>query len=171
MCELCTKHAKRGARWYEEYENYLFTKIFPTPEQQEAAKVAMVKTFADTEWRYTEPQYIRNPEFLRERATSGFGAQVISLEESLKVLKLADEATKREDSMVVVGHCPCTLVYRGTRDYVCIGFGMPVTMSMEVAYCRLPKEGLTEFGSADWSEIRRQVRKGAKVPLKYEEAE
>ena len=41
-------------------------------------------------------------------------------------------ATKREDSMVVLGHCPCNLVYHGTREYCSIGFGMPVTMSMEV---------------------------------------
>ncbi|MFC1983358.1 ATP-binding protein, partial [Chloroflexota bacterium] len=70
----------------------------------------------------------------------------------------------------VVGHCPCKLVYRGERDYCCIGFGMPVAMSMEVGFGRLPKEGLTEFGGAEWRELRQDLRKGAKVPLKLEEA-
>jgi NAD-dependent dihydropyrimidine dehydrogenase PreA subunit len=83
---------------------------------------------------------------------------------------LAEKASEAEDSMLVLGHCPCRLVYDGTRDYVCIGFGLPVTMSMEIAYGRLPKVGLSEFGGADWSELRKEVRKGVKVPLKLDEA-
>ncbi|MEW6274636.1 MAG: 4Fe-4S binding protein [Bacillota bacterium] len=170
MCDLCIKHAKRDERWYYNYENYLFQKIFPEPEQQEIAKQSLISTFAETEWRYSEEQYVRNPDFLRERANSGLGGQIITKEEMLKVLALAAKAAEAEDTLVVVGHCPCRLVYDGTRDYVCIGFGMPVAMSMEIAYGRLPKVGLTEFGGAHWSELRRELRKGAKVPLTLEEA-
>lgn len=169
MCKLCAEHG-RGELWYLNYENYLFHKIFPTPEEQEEAKRKMVATFADTEWRYTEKEYIRNIQYLEARASSGFGAQVVTKEEVLRILELAEEAARREDTMVVLGHCPCTLVYRGTRDYVCIGFGMPVAMSMEIAYGRLPREGLTEFGGAHWRELRRELRKGAKVPLTLADA-
>ena len=171
MCHWCTQHGDRDQKWYETFDNYLFNKIFPTPEEQEAAKQKIVSTFAETEWRYSEPEYIRNPDFLQARASSGFGSQIITKEEMLRLLRLADEATKREDSLLVVGHCPCRLVYDGVRDYCCIGFGMPVTMSMEVAYGRLPREGLTEFGGAEWKELRNELRKGARVPLKLDEAE
>jgi len=95
-------------------------------------------TFAEAEWRYTEPEYIRNVEYLRNRAASGFGSQIITKEEMLRLLRLAEEATKREDSLLVVGHCPCRLVYDGVRDYCCVGFGMPVSLSVEIAYGRLP---------------------------------
>ena len=169
MCQWCTDHG-RGEVWYENFENYLFNKILPTPEEQEEAKRKMVATFSETEWRYSEPEYIRNIEFLKGRAADGFAAQIIIKEEMIKVLELAEEATKREDSMVVLGHCPCNLVYHGTREYCCIGFGMPVTMSMEIGYGRLPREGLTEFGGAEWRELRSELRKGAKVPLKLDEA-
>jgi Pyruvate/2-oxoacid:ferredoxin oxidoreductase delta subunit len=171
MCRLCIQHAGRDEAWYLNFENYLFKKIFPTPEEQEEAKQAMIATFAETEWRYSEKEYVRNPQFLQARASSGFGAQVVTLEETLKILEIAEEATRRDDSMLVVGHCPCKLVYRGARDYVCIGFGFPVTMSMEVAYGRLPREGLTEFGGAEWRQLRKELRKEAKVPLKLAEAE
>ncbi len=169
MCDLCVHHG-RGDKWYLEFENYLFDKIFPEPEMQEEAKRQMIATFAETEWRYAEKDYIRNMDFLRQRVSHGFGAQIATYEEAMQILKLAEEATKREDSLVVVGHCPCTLVYRGTRDYVCIGFGMPVSLSMAIGYGRMPREGLTEFGGAEWRELRRQLRKDAKVPLKLEEA-
>lgn len=171
MCDICTKHSNRDKIWYLNYENYLFDKIFPTPEEQEKAKKAMVSTFSDTEWRYSDSEYVRNPDFLQDRADHGFGSQIITREECMDILKIAEEATKREDSMIVVGHCPCRLVIDGVRDYCCIGFGMPVTMSMEIAYGRLPKEGVTEFGGAEWSELRRDLRTGAKVPLKLSEAE
>jgi len=169
MCHHCVEHG-RGKEWYLNFENYLFDKIFQTPEEQEEAKRKMIGSFVDAEWRYTDPEVIRNRQFLESRASTGFGAQIITKEEVLQVLALAEEATKREDSMIVLGHCPCTLVSRGTRDYCCIGFGMPVTMSMEVGYGRLPREGLTEFGGAEWAEVRRQVRKGVKVPLSLDEA-
>ncbi|MBI2305574.1 MAG: 4Fe-4S binding protein [Chloroflexi bacterium] len=169
MCHLCTEHG-RNEKWYLNFENFLFDKIFATPEAQETAKEKMIATFAETEWRYTDTQYVRNPDYLNARAHSGFGAQIATYEEAMQILELANEATRREDSMMVVGHCPCTLVYRGTRDYVCIGFGMPVSMSMKIGYGRLPKEGLTEFGGAEWRELRRQLRRDAKVPLKLEEA-
>lgn len=171
MCHFCAEHGDRDKRWYENFENYLFYKIFPTEEEQEKAKKALVKTFEATEWRYTEKEYVRNPDYLNARASSGLGGQIVTLEECLDILALAEEATKREDSMIVVGHCPCRLVYDGVRDYCCIGFGMPVTMSMKIAYGRLPKEGLTEFGGAEWAQLRRDIRKGVKVPLKLEEAE
>ena len=171
MCHWCTEHGGKDERWYTTYENFLFNKMFPTPEEQEEAKKKIVATFADTEWRYTEPKYIRNKEFLINRTKSGFGSQIITREEMKRILDLAFKAVEREDSLVVVGHCPCRLVYDGVRDYCCIGFGMPVTLSMEVAYGRLPREGLTEFGGAEWSELRRELRKGAKVPLKQEEVE
>lgn len=171
MCDLCVKHSNRDTKWYLNYENYLFNKIFPTPEEQEKAKQAMIATFAETEWRYAEPEYIRNPQYLQDRAAHGLGGQIITREEMMDILRVAEEATKREDSLVVVGHCPCRLVLEGVRDYCCIGFGMPVTMSMQIAYGRLPREGLTEFGGADWQDLRRELRKGAKVPLKLDEAE
>jgi ferredoxin len=171
MCQWCNQHGDRDRKWYEKVENYMFHKVFPTPEEQERVKQEMVRTFADTEWRYSEPEFIRNPTFLQARANRGFSSQIITKEEMLRVLKIADDAVKREDSIMVVGHCPCRLVYEGKRDYVCIGFGMPVTMSMEIGYGRLPGEGLTEYGGAEWRALRRELRQGAKVPLKYEEAE
>lgn len=170
MCDLCTKHSKRDERWYFNYENYLFEKIYPDPEDQQRVKESLKHTFAETEWRYSDEQFVRNPDFLRGRASSGLGGQIVTKEETIKVLELAEKASEAEDSMLVLGHCPCRLVYDGTRDYVCIGFGLPVTMSMEIAYGRLPKVGLTEFGGADWSELRKEVRKGVKVPLKLDEA-
>ena len=171
MCDWCDIHATRDQKWYEEFDNFLFNKVFPTPEEQEHKKQEMIATFAETEWRYSEPEYIRNIEFLRNRAASGFGSQIITKEEMLRLLRIAEEATKREDSLLVVGHCPCRLVYDGVRDYCCVGFGMPVSLSMEIAYGRLPREGLTEFGGAEWRELRQELRKQAKVPLKLEEAE
>ena len=155
MCHWCNRHGDRDRRWYEKMENYLFTKVFETPEAQQKVKEQMIKTFSDTEWRYSDKEFIRNQDFLQSRANSGFGSQIITKEEMLRILKIADEATKREDSMMVVGHCPCRLVYEGTRDYVCIGFGMPVTMSMAIAYGRLPNEGLTEYGGAEWKALRK----------------
>lgn len=171
MCHWCTEHGDRDEKWYTTYENFLFNKMFPTHEEQEEAKKKIVATFADTEWRYTQPQYIRNKEYLVSRTKSGFGSQIITKEEMKRIFDLAFKAVEREDSLVVVGHCPCRLVYDGTRDYCCVGFGMPVTMSMEVAYGRLPREGLTEFGGAEWRELRRELRQGAKIPLKQEEVD
>jgi Pyruvate/2-oxoacid:ferredoxin oxidoreductase delta subunit len=149
----------------------MFTKIFPEETEQEKVKAQMKATFSETEWRYSDPEYIRNQQFLRDRASSGFGSQIITKKEMLKIVQLADEAVKREDSIMVVGHCPCRLVLEGVRDYVCIGFGMPVTMSMELGYGRLPNIGLTEYGGMEWKDLRRDLRKGVKVPLKLEEAE
>ena len=171
MCQGCTPQAGRSERWYLNYENYLFNKVFPTLEEQEEAKNKIKASFIETEWRYSQPQYIRNKEFLVNRASMGFGSQIITREEMKRILDIAFKATEHEDSMVVVGHCPCRVVYDGVRDYCCVGFGMPVTMSMELAYGRLPKEGLTEFGGAEWRELRRELRKGAKVPLKREEVD
>lgn len=171
MCHWCNQHGDRDHKWYEKYENYLFEKAFPHEEEREKIKDEMRRAFATTEWRYSDPEFVRNKEFLQKRAGPNFAAQIVTKEEVMKILKLADEAAKREDSLVVVGHCPCQVVYRGAREYHCIGFGMPVTMSMEVAYGRMPKEGLTELGGADWRDLRRDLRKGVKVPLKLEEAE
>ncbi len=80
MCHWWTDHG-RGQIWYENFENYLFNKILPTPEEREEAKRKMVATFAETEWRYSEPEYIRNIDFLKERSTHGFAAQIITKEE------------------------------------------------------------------------------------------
>jgi Pyruvate/2-oxoacid:ferredoxin oxidoreductase delta subunit len=171
MCNWCHEHGDRDQKWYDKFENYIFEKVFPDEAAQEKAKDEIKATFSQTEWRYSDPEFIRNKKFLMDRAEAGFGSQIITKEEMLKVIRLADEATKREDSIMVVGHCPCRLVYEGVRDYVCIGFGIPVTMSMEVGYGRLPKEGLTEFGGAEWVDLRRDLRKGVKVPFRYEEAE
>lgn len=171
MCHWCHQHGSRDEKWYEKFENYLFEKTFPEEERRAKIKEAMRSTYAATEWRYSDPEFIRNKEFLRKRASEGFASQFVIKAEVMKILKLADEATKREDSMVVIGHCPCQLVYNGTRDYTCIGFGMPVTMSMEVGYGRLPKEGLTEFGGAEWRQLRQDLRKGVKAPLTLAEAE
>ncbi len=57
MCHWCTEHGGRDEKWYTTYDNFLFNKMFPTPEEQEEAKKKIVATFADTEWRYTQPQY------------------------------------------------------------------------------------------------------------------
>ena len=172
MCMWCNQHGDRDHKWYEKLENFIFEKTF-NEEEREKIKEEMRGGFAQTEWRYSEPEFIRNKEFLEKRASgnTGFASQVVTKEECLKILELAEEATKREDSLVVVGHCPCEMVYNATRAYQCIGFGMPVSMSMEVAYGRLPKEGVTEFGGAEWSKLRREIREGVKVPLKLEEAE
>ncbi len=171
MCHWCNQHGDRDHKWYDKVENYMFSKTFPDEADQEREKEAMKATFTMTEWRYSEPEFIRSKKFLQDRADHGFGSQIITKEEMLKVIRLADEATKREDSFMVVGHCPCRLVIEGKRDYVCIGFGMPVAMSMEVGYGKLPKEGLTEYGGMEWRQLRADLRKGVKVPLKLEEAE
>ena len=169
MCHVCAQHG-RGQTWYLNFENYLFKKVFPTPEEQEAVKKKMIATFAESEWRYGDRAYIRNPDYLRSRTAGGLAAQVVTYEESMKILELAAEAVKREDSIIAVGHCPCVQVYRGERRYCCVGFGMPVSLSMEVGYGRLPREGLTEFGGAEWRDLRQQIRKGAKVPLTLADA-
>ncbi len=171
MCHWCNHHGDRDHKWYEMAENYIFKKVFPEEAEAESVRNEIGATFAATEWRYSEPEFIRNKQFLLDRASSGFASQFATKEECLTILKLADEACKREDSLMVVGHCPCQLVYNGTREYHCIGFGMPVTMSMQVGYGRLPREGLTEYGGAEWRELRRQLRKDVKVPLKLDEAE
>jgi|GEM_PF-2413718 len=171
MCHWCHEHGDRDHKWYEKLENYLFDKVFPEQAQRASVKEKMGATFAATEWRYSEPEFIRNRAFLQQRADEGFASQFVTKQECLRILSLAAEAARREDSLLVVGHCPCQLVYNGTREYHCIGFGMPVTMSMEVGYGRLPNEGLTEFGGAQWRELRRELRKGVKVPLKLEEAQ
>ncbi len=171
MCDWCNIHGSRDQKWYEKFDNFLFNKVFPEAAEQERRKKEIVATFAETEWRYAEPDYIRNVDFLSRRAASGFGSQILTRDEMLRILRVADEATKREDSLLVVGHCPCRVVYDGVRDYCCVGFGMPVALSMEMAYGRLPREGLTEFGGAEWRELRNELRKGAKVPLKLDEAE
>jgi ferredoxin len=170
MCHWCGQHGGRDQKWYEKYENYLFQKVFPDEAAREKARQQIAATFAITEWRYSDPEFIRNKQFLQDRASSGFGSQIITKEEMLKVVKLADEAVKREDTIMVAGHCPCRLVYEGVRDYVCIGFGVPVAVSMEVGYGRLPNAGLTEFGGREWRDLRRELRRGVKVPLTYEEA-
>ena len=112
MCDWCTIHATKDNKWYEEFDNFLFNKVFPTPEEQEQRKKEMIATFAETEWRYSEPEYIRNIDYLRIRAASGFGSQIITKEEMLRLIRLAAEATKREDSLLVVGHCPCPVGIR-----------------------------------------------------------
>ena len=96
MCHWCTEHAGRGERWYTTYENFLFNKIFPTAEEQEEAKKKIVATFADTEWRYSQPQYIRNKEFLINRTQSGFGSQIITREETKRILTLLEAQTYRQ---------------------------------------------------------------------------
>ena len=173
MCNWCAQHGDRDHRWYEKLENYIFDKAFPDPKERENIKEEMRSSFAMTEWRYSEPEFIRNKDFLSKRATgdSGFASQIVTKQECLKILELAIEAARREDTLVVMGHCPCEMVYNGTRAYQCIGFGMPVAMSMEVAYGRLPKEGVTEFGGAEWRTLRRELREGVKVPLTMEDAE
>ena len=170
MCLWCNQHGDRDHKWYEKLENFMFEKVFDEDER-EKIQGEMRSAFASTEWRYAEPEFVRNKEFLQRRAGPKFAAQVVTKGEVLKILQIADEATKREDTIMVVGHCPCEMVYNGTRKYQCIGFGMPVSMAMEVAYGRLPKEGVTEFGGAEWSKLRREIRDGVKVPLKIEEAE
>lgn len=170
MCHWCSEHGDRDHKWYEKAENYFFEKAFPEEAERGRVRNKMAATFAQTEWRYSEPEFIRNREFLQERASEGFASQFATKEECLKIITLANEAVEREDSLIVAGHCPCQLVYNGTREYHCIGFGMPVTMSMEVAYGRLPREGVTEFGGAEWRQLRKDLRKDAKVPLKLEEA-
>lgn len=170
MCQWCTIHGTRDAKWYENFDNYILSKCFPTPEEQQRIKEEMKKTFAEAEWRYSDPEFVRNPEYLKRRGQK-LVAQVITKEEMLRVLKLADEATKREDTIMAVGHCPCKMVYTGKRYYCCVGFGVPIAMAQEIGYGRLPKEGLTEFGGADWRELRKELTKGRRVPLKYEEGE
>lgn len=171
MCKFCQEHG-RGDRWYLNYENYLFNKVFPTPEQRQEAKSEMMSFYSEIEWHHTDKEYQGNIDFIKGRGDAGLVCgQVVTLEETLRVFELANEAARREDSMVVLGHCPCREVYRGVRDYCCIGFGFPVALSMEIGYARLPREGLTEFGGADWRDLRSWIRKGVKVPLKPEEVE
>jgi ferredoxin len=168
MCEWCELYATEGKKWYEEPDNYLFQKIFPTVAEQEQKKKEITATFTEMEWRLTEPAYINDVDYLRRQ---NFSAQIVVKEEVLQILRLAEEAAKLENAPLVLGHCPCRLVYDGTRDYCCIGFGMSASLSMEMGFGRLPREGLTEFGGADWRELRREMTQQARVPLKLAEAE
>ena len=34
MCQWCNQHGDRDCKWYEKVENYMFNKVFPTPEEQ-----------------------------------------------------------------------------------------------------------------------------------------
>ncbi len=78
MCHWCGQHGDRDNKWYEKLENYMFDKVFPDESGQEKAKQEMTATFAATEWRYSDPEFIRNKKFLQDRADSGFGSQIIT---------------------------------------------------------------------------------------------
>ena len=77
MCTWCNQHGDRGQKWYETFDNYLFKKVFPDEAAQQNAKQKIAGTFASTEWRYSDPEFIRNQQFLQERASSGFGSQIV----------------------------------------------------------------------------------------------
>ncbi len=168
MCTFCGEHG-RGEKWYFQFENYLFQKVFPTSDEQQEARKRSMKTFADTD-RYGDPEYAHDMDYLREKFAITPG-QVITLEEAKRVMNIAKEATEREDTMMVLARCNCAFTHRGKVDYRCIVFGIPVSWASEIGYARYPKEGLTEFGGAEWKEIRQQLNRGLKVPLKAEEAE
>jgi ferredoxin len=162
MCTFCTD-VGHGERWYMNFENYLYRKIFPEPEDLERAKQSHLKALADTD-RYGDPAYNHDVEYLRQKYVSMPG-QVITLEEANRVMDIAEEAARREDTLVVLARCNCALEFRGQMDYRCIVFGIPVSWSSELGYSRYPNEGLTEFGGAQWRELRRELTRGRKVPF------
>jgi len=47
-----------------------------------------------------EPEFIRNKEFLQYRADHGFGSKMITKEEMLRLIRLANEAVKRENGLL-----------------------------------------------------------------------
>jgi len=150
-------------RWYFNFENYLFNKIYPTPELKQEAKEKFMERLYNVD-RYGDPAYTHDPD------QSIAPAQVITREEANKVFEIAEEATKREDTIIALSRCNCALAYRGKIEYRCIVFGVPITWSSEIGYQRYPREGLTEFKGAEWSELKSKVYAGRRVPLKPEEA-
>lgn len=168
MCTFCLDHGF-GEKWYHNLESFLFKKIYPEPQEQEEKKKERLEDMAAVEWRERHPAYARNAGFQREFFSSHAG-QVVTLEDTLKILDLAEEAVKREDTLMASARCLCALMVRGKVEYRCIFFGVPLVWAAEVGYARYPREGLTEFGGAQWSELRSQLRKGQKVPLTAAEA-
>lgn len=171
MCTFCTEHGLDD-KWYFNFANYLFSKIYPTPELQEEAKKAWTSETGRlrTVDHYGDPEHTHRPP---DEYTSGVGgafAQIIAQPEAMKVMEIADEACKREDTFMVLSRCNCALAYRGKMEYRCIVFGVPVTLSAKTGYQRYPKEGLTEFGGAEWRELRKILYDGRKVSLTVPDA-
>ena len=168
MCTFCHEHG-RGDKWYYNLENFLFKKVFPTPEEQEIVKKRRIEEMAEIEWRERHPNVVKDTKYQLDRSKT-YRAQVLTLDEVFKVLSVAEEAVKREDSFIMAGRCACALQSKAKFEYRCIFFGAPILWSASVGYGRYPQTGLTEFGGADWRELKREVRKGLKAPLKIEEA-
>ena len=163
MCTFCTEHGF-GEEWYFNLDSMIFNKTFREPEEQEKARKERLHNLSHIEWEERHPRYSQDAEFQR-RFFSESISQVVTLEDSEKILDLAEEATKREDTIIATARCLCNLMVRGKVDYRCIFFGVPLSLAAEVGYARYPREGLTEFGGADWRDIRDQLRKGQKIPL------
>ncbi len=166
MCTFCTEHGFDD-KWYFNFENFLFKRIYPTPEMQEEAIKAWTSETGRLYLvdRYGDPEYTHRPPAEYTGGVGGAFAQIITPEEAKKVMEIAAEACKREDTFMVLSRCNCALAYRGKIEYRCIVFGMPVTLSAKIGYQRYPKEGLTEFGGAEWREVRQRLYEGRKVPL------
>ena len=124
MCTFCTDHGMDD-KWYFNFENFLFNKVFPTPEDKEAARAHYIHTLGDTD-RYGDPEYDHDLEYAIKKHKTAPG-QVITQEEAIRILDLAGEATKREDTIVTLARCNCLLSFRGKIDYRCIVFGVPVS--------------------------------------------
>ena len=96
MCTFCTEHGF-GDKWYFNFENYLFNKIYPTPELQEEAK----KAWTGSSGRllavdlYGDAEYCHRPPAQYTGGVGGAFAQIITLEETMKVMEIAEEACKR----------------------------------------------------------------------------
>ena len=121
------------------------------------------------EWHYADKEYARNPQHISQRLHGG--SQVVTIEETRQIMQLAEEAVRREDTMIALARCGCALIHRGKTDWRCIFFGFPVAAAAEVGYGRYPRQGLTEFGGAQWRELRNEIRREQKVPLSAREAE
>lgn len=167
MCTHCMEHGF-GDKWYLDLEHFLYKKIYPTPEDQAEAKKARLDHMSHIEWQERHPKYARNPDFQRDFFVKD-AAQVVTIEDADRIIDLAAEATKREDTIIATARCLCSLMVRGKMDYRCVFFGVPITLAAEVGYARYPKEGLTEFGGAQWRDIRNDLRKGQKIKLEASE--
>lgn len=167
MCSFCMEHG-HDDKWYMNFENYLFHKIYRTPEEVAEVKSRYFKALRDTD-RYGDPGYNHDAEYLRKKYKTTPG-QIITTEEAMKVMQLGEEACKREDTIMAISKCNCALTYHGTLDYRCIVFGVPVSWGMEIGYAKFPEAGLTEFGGADWRELRSNLKRAGKSTLDAAEA-
>ncbi len=168
MCTFCTEH-HFGDEWYFNLENFLFNKVYPDPEERARIKKDRIAHMCHQEWHEAHPKYALDEDLVR-KSSAHRASQVVTLEDANRILDLAEESIKRQDTMIATARCACAMMRRGKIEYRCIFFGVPTLWSAEIGFQRYPKEGLTEFGGAQWSELRKEIRKEQRAPITAAEA-